>query len=218
MRSEVSNDTIRYIEDLFAVEDELLKSVREECEKLGRGGVQIRAFEGRLLQVLMRMIGSKNVLEIGMFLGYSTIWMARALPENGVIYTLEKEEAHVSRARDFFARGNLTEKINIVKGDARESLRDIESFSPFDFIFIDANKGAYAEYLQWAMGNLRSGGVIVADNTLLFGKVMSATRPEGVSQAQWENMRAFNQRLALSLEFTSILVPTDEGLTVAVKI
>lgn len=217
MRNSVPPPEIEYIENLFAPEDALLAEIRDECERSGKGGMQIRPYEGKILRLLLKLVRARKVLEVGTFMGYSTVWLARALPEDGMLYTLEQNPEYIARAKAFFSRGGLSGKIVLVEGKAEESLADVEVFAPFDVIFVDANKSAYKLYLDWAMKCVRTGGLIVGDNTLLFGKVFASEPPESVSRAQWANMRAFNKTLAESEEFESVLIPTAEGLTVAMK-
>ena len=217
MRDQETEKPIAYIEKVFAPEDEHLTELRKEIESCGKGGIQIRAYEGRLLQTLCAAISAKKVVEIGMLMGYSTTWLARALPEEGELHSLEKNPEMIKKAKEFFAKAGLEQKIRVYEGEAEESLRKLSDQGPFDLIFIDANKSGYFDYLLWAEKHLRPGGMIIGDNTLLFGHVYQDEKPLEVSKSQWQAMRQFNQHLADSKDFTSILIPTAEGLTVAVK-
>ena len=217
MRNKSVSPEVKYVESLFAEEDELLSLVRQEIEKMGKGGIQIRPYEGRLLQFLAQSIGARKIVEVGTLIGYSAIWLARILPSGGKLYSFEKNPDYAAVAKEFFKKAKLSDRIDVHIGDAIQELKGIEGNGPFDMIFIDANKAAYMQYLEWAMKNLRKGGIIVGDNTFLFGNVFAEKRPADVPNAQWETMRKFNQTLADSKDFLSILVPTSEGLTIAVK-
>jgi predicted O-methyltransferase YrrM len=209
-----SHPAIPYIQALYAKEDDLLREIRETLAARNTAW-SVGAEEGRLLQVLLTLHGTKRVVEIGTLGGYSTIWMARALPQDGHIITLDHDPKHCELARGFFARSNVADKITLVEGDAKASLQTLTA--PFDAVFIDADKPSYNVYLNWAEKNIRTGGLIIADNTLLFGTAHLDKAPEGVAPTTWNTMREFNQRLADTSKYVSVMVPTEEGLTVAVK-
>lgn len=218
MRPEALNSRESYIQSLYAEEDEGLRAIRDRLVTAGRWGVNIGAAEGRLLQVLIRMIDAKKVVEIGTLFGYSGVWIARALPADGRLYTIERDHDCVRMARKAFEECGVQEKTQILEGDATDKLAAVESEGPFDLVFIDANKSAYVEYLEWATRVVRKGGLIVADNTLLGGVVVENEKPESCSNRQWGEMRKFNELIADSTKYDSVIVPTREGLTVARKI
>jgi predicted O-methyltransferase YrrM len=206
------SDRLDYIRKTFAPETHQLKEVRETTT--GKNDqICIYPEEGKLLQVLIKLAGIKTVVEIGTLSGYSTLWMADALPEDGHIHTFEKDLTRAARAGV-----NLCHpKITLHTGDAMEALRSIETKAPFDMIFIDADKLHYLEYLDWAEKHIRKGGLIVGDNTLLFDAVWREILPDHIRQTALQAMREFNQRLADPGKYTSILLPTEEGMTIAVK-
>jgi predicted O-methyltransferase YrrM len=210
--------TLNYIAKVFAPEDEGLQNIRKRLEAHEREGINIGPVEGKILQLLMSLIQAQKVVEVGALFGYSAVWMARALPSEGHLYTIEKEAVAAAQARQSFAECGVAERVTLLEGDWAEQLPLLESHAPFDMIFIDANKSGYAKVLDWAQQNVRVGGLIIGDNTLLFGTVCADSKPEGVSQAQWSSMRSFNQQLANQEKFRSILIPTAEGLTVALKL
>ncbi len=209
-----NNDAVMgYIERIFAAEDALLKQVRSVGEEL-RAGMQVGAVEGQLLRVLVQMVNAKRVVEVGGFVGYSAICMARALPADGELITMEYDAKHAAILREHAARSGLP--ITVMEGDALELIPTIEG--EVDVIFIDAEKRRYVDYLDGLLPRLRRGGLVIGDNTLLFG-AMAAGAPVGhVSAEAFAAMRAFNQRLADATQFTGVLIPTEEGLSVAVKI
>ncbi len=208
---------IEYIRNLYAGQDDLLASISDELEKRNIA-IQIGAEEGRLLQLLIALHGAKNIVEIGTLAGYSTIWMARALPQDGHIYTINKDPEHVKLAESFFARCECRAHITQLAGDAHDVLPTLENKAPFDMVFIDADKISYPDYLDWAEKNIRKFGLIVADNTLLGGLAIEKTPPEGYAPTTWQNMRLFNERLADKSKYNATMIPTREGLTVAIKL
>jgi predicted O-methyltransferase YrrM len=202
-----------YIQQVFAPETPELEKIRRTTTD-PNDQISIAPTEGKLLQVLIKMAGTKTVVEIGTLAGYSARWMADALPENGHIYTFEKD---ATRAK-LYAANLKHPKITVIIGDALETLPSIESKGPFDMAFIDADKLAYAQYLDWVEKNIRKGGLIVGDNTFLFGTVwQDSPTDDRVRQTAWKAMREFNSRLADPARYTSILLPTEQGMTVAVK-
>ena len=179
--------------------------------------ISIGAEEGKLLQLLIRLAGVKKIIEIGSLSGYSALWMAEALPADGVLHAIEKSPEHVALIRQATAHDA---RIQVHEGDASAILETLSADAPFDMVFIDADKPAYPRYLDWAEKYVRAGGLIVGDNTLLFGHVWGDTPPQGErapSKSAWMAMQEFNARLADASKYHSILIPTEEGMTVAIK-
>lgn len=210
------SDKLTYIRDLFAPEDDFLKSIRNRIEGADFQ-IQIGPEEGRLLQVFMKMASVKTVVEIGALAGYSTIWLARGLPEDGHVYTIERDSGRIKRCKETFSKFPGQDKITLLEGKALERLSDLSSKGPFDMIFIDADKLNYANYLNWAEKNIKKGGLIVGDNTLLFGALYLQEMPDRISPSALSSMKEFNERLADQSKYTGVMIPTEEGLTVAVK-
>ena len=204
--------SLSYIRSLFAKESDELQRIR--ANTVGQNnGIYIYPEEGKLLQLIIKMNQIKTIVEIGTLSGYSATWMAEALPKDGKIYTFEHDEKRYQMAKD-----NITNpKIELIKGNALNTLPSIENKAPFDMIFIDANKNGYHNYLSWAEKNIRKGGIIVADNTLLFDTVWNDNTGEKVSKAAIESMREFNLRLGNTEKYTSILLPTEQGFSIAIK-
>lgn len=208
---------IEYIRRLYAAQDSLLAEIANELEKRNIA-IQVGPDEGRLLQLLIAMNNVKTIVEVGTLAGYSAIWMARALPEDGHIYAINKDPEHVQMAQEFFTRCECSNKITQLEGDAHKVLPELSAKAPFDMIFIDADKISYPAYLDWAEKNIRKGGLIVADNTFLAGAVLQETPPEDVAPTTWKNMRSFNERLSDKSKYNATIIPTNEGLSVAVKL
>ena len=210
---------LNYIAELFAKEDDVLKTIRQAAFDTGAGGMQLGAVEAKILQLLMQLNDVKKIVEIGCFMGYSAMWMARALPEDGKIFTIEHNAENATKAQAHFDASEQKEKIILKEGKALDILPELESEAPFDMVFIDADKGGYADYLDWAEKNVRKGGLIIGDNTLLFGNVYEDEPDTSrVTKKAWSAMREFNARLADESKYQSILIPTEEGMTVAVKL
>jgi predicted O-methyltransferase YrrM len=198
-------DRLDYIQKTFAPET--------EAQRKAAGGIAVGPEEGKFLQFLIRATGAKKVLEIGTFNGYSALWMADALPEGGEVVTLEYDAPRAAIARENTAH---EPKIRIVAGDALETLPKLRG--PFDMAFIDADKIHYLEYLDAVEKLIRKGGLIVADNTFLFDAVWQDGPVDRVRETARAAMRALNKRLADPAKYTGAMLPTEQGMTVAVKL
>nr|WP_246209614.1 O-methyltransferase [Wolbachia endosymbiont of Atemnus politus] len=210
-----SSTKLSYIRNLFAKE---CKKIEELCILEKKKHIQISAEEGKLLSLFIKIYKVRSIVEIGTLYGYSSICMAKALPEHGHIYTIENNPEHLNIAKKNFSAFNLSNKVTVIEGNALEKLNDLSAQAPFDMIFIDANKGGYPEYLDWAELYIKQDGLIVADNTLLFNTVFLKSPPKEVSEESWYAMREFNYRLSDEKKYYSVLIPTDEGMTVALKL
>lgn len=208
--------TYRYIAETFCPEDVLLERVKAKGEELVPG-MQVSAVEGKTLHVLASLIQARHILEIGTFVGYSTLWLARALPSHGTLITLEYNPEHARFARGFFDESEQKDQIEIRQGKALDSLQTIvRERRLFDLIFIDAAKAEYPEYVEMLLPQVRKCGLIIGDNSLLWGNLTGEPWQEA-SKGAIEGMKRFNSMLANPEYFTGTLLPTTEGLTVAVK-
>jgi predicted O-methyltransferase YrrM len=204
-----------YIRETFAKEDENLAKVGNDLPDEERR-MQIGPDEGKILFCLARMIGAKKIIEIGVLNGYSSVWLARSLAEGGKLYSLEKNYKRIQPSLASFKVCGVADKIELIEGDALETLAKLEEEAPFDMVFIDADKSNYCNYLDWAEKNVRKGGLIIGDNTLFFGAVYGESSKD-VNPDTVKVMQNFNIRLANPLKYSGIMMPTSEGLTVAVK-
>lgn len=204
-----------YISALFAREDAVLTETRAEMERGGLPGINVSASEGKLLHVLALAVGARRVLEIGTLGGYSATWIARALPAEGKLVSLELDAHHADVARRNLEAAGLAAQVEIRVGAAGDTLSQMlaEGEPPFDMIFIDADKDGYVEYLRKSMPLLREGGLLLGDNTL----------PDAVlDEAATSGTKRYNAAVAETVELVSILVPVlringVDGLTISVK-
>lgn len=203
----------RYIEELFAVEDSVLKSVRERHAELDLPPIHISPDEGKLLHVLLRAAGARTVLEIGSLAGYSGIWLARALPVGGTLTTIEKHPVHAELARQAYAEAGVAERVRLVEGEA---LSVLETLPPaaFDAVFVDADKEPLPEYFEWSVRLLRLGGLLLCDNAFFHGSVVD---PNDHSP-QAEGVRAFNRLAAIDRRVVSAVIPIRDGVVIGVKV
>jgi caffeoyl-CoA O-methyltransferase len=200
-----------YITGLFSAEDELLASLREEADRTGLPPIAISADEGRLLQVLLTAIGARHVLEVGTLGGYSAICMARALPPDGRLLTIEIEPKHAEFARRYIHRAELDQRVEVRVGRALDVLPALDG-ERYDAIFIDADKEPLPTYFEWGLRLVRPGGLIVADNALWGGRVYDGEPADEKTQA----VREFNRRMASDPRVLGIIVPTHDGVAVGV--
>ena len=195
----------KYIEALFVPPDPVLAQNIADAEAAGLPAIQVSPNQGRLLYLLTKISGARRVLEIGTLGGYSTTWLARALPADGTVTSLELDRTHADVARKNVDRSGVGSRVTIEVGPAGETLRRLidQRVPPFDLIFIDADKPGYAQYLDLSLQLSRPGTVIVADNLIRDGAVLQATPDEENARAA----RSFNAKLAADRRLESIIVP-----------
>ena len=196
-----------YIEELFAPPDPALEGALRRSRAVGLPEIQISPTEGKLLRLLAEIAGVRRILEIGTLGGYSTIHLAGALPEDGLLVSLEVDERNAGVARENIAEAGLESVVEVRVGDARELLAWMfeDGEGPFDLTFIDADKGGYPKYLEWALRLSRPGSLILGDNAIMGGSVIEPV--EGSAQA----IRQFNERLAQDPRLSAIVLPLIRG-------
>lgn len=190
----------------FAAEDEALRGAISAAAAAGMPAIQISPLQGKLLQVLAAACGARKILEIGALAGYSGIWLARALPADGRLISLEVSEQHAEVARASLARAGVADRADVRVGPAADLLPALRSEAPFDLIFIDADKPGYPTYLDWALRLCRVGTCIVADNCIRGGKPFQGDGDEG-NRA----ILAYDERVASDPRLRSVVLPLDEG-------
>jgi predicted O-methyltransferase YrrM len=196
----------RYFSDLLVPADPVLEAALAASTAAGLPAINVAPNQGKLLHLLARLQGARRILEIGTLGGYSTIWLARALPADGRLITLELEPKHAEVARANFARAGLAPVIELRVGSARDTLAEIaaEQGAPFDLIFIDADKASAAEYFSWALKLSRVGSLIIVDNVVRGGAVVDATSADPSVQG----VRRFNQLLAAEKRVSATALQT----------
>ncbi|MDB1135795.1 O-methyltransferase [Candidatus Anaplasma sp. TIGMIC] len=217
MRSTILDKKEEYLNRLFGISSTDMLSVHASAPdelRMAQQGVA----EGRILQLLTKMANVKTVVEIGTCVGFSAICIARALPADGHVYTIEKQYRNVLAAQQNIMDCKVGDKVTVLHGDALDKLKSIENVAPFDMVFIDANKSAYCAYLDWAKVNLKKGGLIVADNVFLFNTVFEDVPTGRVSSSAHSCMRAFNEELSDEDKYLSSILPTSEGMLVSIKL
>jgi predicted O-methyltransferase YrrM len=193
----------RYYADLLVPADAALDAaLRSVVEELGWGEGSVSPAQGMLLHLLARACGARSILEIGTLGGYSTIWLARALPPGGRLVTLEVDAKHARVARANVARAGLDGAVEVVLGRALDTLPGLEG--PFDLVFLDADKEHNPEYLHCALELSRPGTLIVADNVVRGGSVLDAAGDDPTVRG----LRRFNEVLAADPRVTATAIQT----------
>jgi predicted O-methyltransferase YrrM len=213
------NDALQdYISAVSLREPEPLRELREETAKLPFHLMQVPPEEGQFLSVLVKAIGAKRAIEVGVFTGYSLLSTALALPADGHVIGLENNELWGEIALDFCKRAGVGNKVELRLGDAAQTLAALlaEEGAPgsFDFAFIDANKEGYQTYFDGALRLLRPGGLIVVDNVLWHGAVINSAAHDSETRA----LQEFNARLHQDERVAISMIPFADGMTLAVKL
>jgi predicted O-methyltransferase YrrM len=196
----------RYLTGLFVPPDAALDAALEASRAAGLPAINVSPNEGKLLHLLARSHGARNILEIGTLGGYSTIWLARALPPDGRLITLEANPMHVDVARANIARAGFTGVVEIRVGRAIDTLPQLEAerAGPFDMVFIDADKPGNPDYLAWSLRLSRPGTLIIADNVVRGGDVLDAASAD----ASVRGIRRFNELLAAEPRVSATAIQT----------
>ena len=194
----------RYIDGLFVPPDPALDAALAASHAAGLPPINVAPNQGKLLMLLARLQGARKILEIGTLGGYSTIWLARALPEGGRLVTLEFDPKHAEVARANIARAGLADKVDVHLGQALTTLPLLASEAPFDLVFIDADKPSNPDYLAWALKLTRPGSLIVLDNVVREGRVIDAKSGD----ASIQGVRRGNEMLAKEPRLLSTAIQT----------
>ncbi len=208
----------KYIEHLLNPHDEALTQNLQNARDAELPTINVSPNEGKLLYLIAKMAGAKRVLEIGTLGGYSTTWLARALPDDGKVITLELDQKHADVARQNLDRAGVADRVEVRVGRAVDSLRQMidQHEAPFDLIFIDADKSSYVEYLDRALQLSRTGTVILADNVIRNGRAIVEQPLDEASRG----VKAFNDALAAQQRLESIILPIIrdnlDGLSISI--
>ena len=206
-----------YLRRVGVREDTDLAALREETQRLPMGGMQISPEQGQLMALLIKLLGARKCLEVGVFTGYSSLAVAKAMGPEGRIVALDVSEEWTTIARRHWAGAGLAERIDLRLGPAKESLKALIAAgeaASFDFAFIDADKANYDAYYESALVLVRAGGLIAIDNVLWSGAVADPTNntPDTVA------LRALNEKIRGDARVEANMVPIGDGLTLARKL
>ncbi len=196
----------RYITDLFVPPDPALDAALQATADAGMPLINVAPNQGKLLHVLALAHGARTILEVGTLAGYSTIWLARALPNGGRLVTLEVDPKHAEVARANIARAGMADVVDLRLGPALDTLPQLvaEGQGPFDMVFIDADKPNTTAYFEWALKLTRRGSLIIADNVVRDGAVIDADSAD----ASVQGVRRFNAALAAEPRVTASVIQT----------
>jgi predicted O-methyltransferase YrrM len=208
-----------YIADLFVSSDGALDRTLATSSAAGLPEIAVSPVQGKLLMLLAQAISARRILEIGTLGGYSTIWLARALPDDGQLVSLEFNSKHAEVARRNIAGAGLNTRVEVRVGRAQDTLPQLvaKGIEPFDLIFIDADKPGYPDYLEWSLKLTRPGTLIIADNVVRNGEVVTPDTDDPNVQG----VRLFNERLATEPRVSATILQVVgrkgyDGLAVAV--
>lgn len=196
----------RYITDMLIPADPALEAALTASTEGGLPPIAVAPNQGKWLMILAQAVGARFILEMGSLGGYSTIWLARALPSDGRLITLEFDPKHAEVARANIARAGLADKVELRLGKALDTLPELalEGLGPFDLIFIDADKGNYPGYIEWALKLSRPGTLIIGDNVVRDGKVLDAADPDPSVQG----VRRMNEIIAAEPHLSATAIQT----------
>lgn len=203
-----------YIEKLLPKESDLMLRARENSKKIGLDAISLSATEASIIEFYLQNSGAQKVVEIGTLTGLSALYILRALPKSGKLWTLEKSEEHIGLAKEVLEDS----RCQIVIGDAEVKLKELVAQGPFDAVFIDGNKAAYLDYFNWAIENTKVGGTIFVDNVFLAGAVWGDLSLQRFNEKQISVVQKMNQQAFSNAKLKSIIIPTEEGLLVCKKL
>lgn len=206
MSQELWNAVDQYVNDSLGLSDVTLEAALTESAAAGLPAIAVAPNQGKMLHLLASAIGARRILEIGTLGGYSTIWLARALPAGGRLITLEVDSKHAEVARANIGRAGLSDVVDLRVGPALETLPLLaaEGCGPFDLIFIDADKRSIPEYFGWALTLARRGSLIIVDNVVRKGAVMDAASDDPNVQG----VRRFNEMVAAEPRVSGTVIQT----------
>ena len=220
----MSNKTFTLSDDLYAYlfensvrEPDILRRLREETARDSMARMQIAPEQGQLMQLLVRLMGARRYLEVGVFTGYSSLAVALALPAGGRIVACDVSENWTRMARRYWAEAGVAEKVDLRLAPALQTLDGLiagGAAGSFGFAFIDADKTGYSAYYERALTLVRTGGLIAVDNTLWEGRVADPKARDADTRA----IRDFNRRLRDDPRVHQCLVPIGDGLSLAIKL
>lgn len=207
----VTEEHFAYLAARTAPEDAFLRDLKRAASAAGIPAIWISPEQASFMQILLKAAGARQVVEVGTLAGYSAIAMARALPPDGAVLTIELDPRHAAFAESWIARSDVAGKVEVVQGAGQDVLPRIAARTA-DAIFLDADKAGYEGYLKQALRIVRPGGLVLVDNAFAFGQLLD----EGEVDASVRAVRAFNERMAATQGLHAIIVPIGDGLWVGV--
>lgn len=211
--SQVTSAHFRYIAEHTRREDAFLADLKRAASAAGIPSIWIAAEQASFMQVLLRAARVREVIEVGTLAGYSAIAMARALPEDGRVRTIELSAKHAAFAREWVAKSDVAGRVEVLEGAGMDVLPTLETHSA-DAAFLDADKKSYPQYLEETVRIVRPGGLIMVDNALAFGQLLDPKFTDRDVPA----VRAFNDLIASRSDLQSVIVPIGDGLWVGVRL
>ncbi|MBT3548894.1 MAG: SAM-dependent methyltransferase [Gammaproteobacteria bacterium] len=211
------NQLCKYIDSIGYKESNILKELRDETAKLGDVSImQIGATQGALIEMIIKLGKFTRCIEIGVFTGYSSICIASAMPENGKLFALEKSKEFTDIAKKYWDKANLTNKIELILGNAIDTLNGFitnNHENSFDFVFIDADKSRYLDYYEKSLKLVRSGGIIIIDNTIWKGKVLD----KDDNSSSTKSIKSLNSFISKDQRVSHCLITIYDGMTLCMK-
>ena len=218
MKKNEQSSRISYLHRHLTRETRLMKSISSELEKKNKA-IQLAPFEGQMLSTLVALKNPKVSLEVGTLFGYSACWILEAISKKAMLYTVEHNPENFEHAKSFLGKHEKSRQVNLIQSSGVSALEDWPLDRKIDFLFLDADKGNYLNYLKLSMPHLSKGALVVADNSFLFGYVLEDAPPINYSKNTWRSMRELNKILSGETgEFRGMAIPTVQGMTVGVKL
>ena len=208
----VTEQHFRYIAERTTPEDEFLRALRHAAVKAGIPEIWISPEQGAFIQILLRLCGARQVVEVGTLAGYSAIMMARALPPGGRVRTIEILDKHADFAKEWVKRSDVADRVEVICGPGSDVLPTIANES-VDAMLLDADKAGYAAYLKEGLRIVRRNGLVMVDNAFAFGQLFH----ERPTDREVPAVRQFNEHMAGVTELQSIIVPIGDGCWVGVR-
>ena len=210
--TEIKSEHFRYIAEHTLPEDDFLKRLKQAALEAGIPAIWIAPEQASFMRILLKAARAREVIEVGTLAGYSAIAMARALPHDGRVRTIELEPKHAEFAERWIARSDVAGRVEVLRGAGMDVLKTFADDSA-DAAFLDADKASYPRYLAECLRIVRSGGLIMVDNALAFGQLLDPKATDREVPA----VRAFNEHMAKVREVEGVIVPLGDGLWVAVR-
>ena len=206
--SYATREILDWLASVHAPHDEAFARAFEAPERHGMPAIQLGPSEAKAVALLLRLAGARRVVEIGTLAGYSALVMARALPADGRLWTIEFDPKHARVARENLSAAHLAQRVTVLEGAGLDVLPTIEKEGPFDAVFLDADKRNYDRYGRWAAANTRAGGLLVGDNAFLFGRLLE-------DSAEAAAMRRFHEEA--HKHYDAVCLPTPDGMLLGVR-